>query len=198
MACHATWPVQASVAGTAATIAALLGSLTAFESILRVPNKANVPLFRFTWMPELNDPINKLLQTIGVEVQRIIDTKMKAKITEIRPAAILFLAGHRLLIPEGEAAIFFPLPIPMEVLKRCLSSEQKTQDLEDLREHLQIPDNASNEVTLRLRSATEGNTECRVELPSACVTLVTDNVYVEVTPRWVPFLMIPMSTSQKA
>ncbi|KAF2843859.1 hypothetical protein T440DRAFT_473855, partial [Plenodomus tracheiphilus IPT5] len=125
MACHATWTVQASVAGTAATIAALLGSLTAFESILRVPNKANVPLFRFTWMPELNDPINKLLQTIGVEVQRIIDTKMKAKITEIRPAAILFLAGHRLLIPEGEAAIFFPLPIPMEVLKRCLSSEQK-------------------------------------------------------------------------
>lgn len=131
-------------------------------------------------------------------MQKAIDTDMKAKITELRPATILFLAGPRLSIPEGKVAILLPLPIPWEILKESLLSGDNQQDLEDLRQHLQVPDNASNEVTLQLQSVPRGNTSCIVEIQSKSLTLVTGSVFLEIMPRWVPFLIIPMSITPKA
>lgn len=122
---------------------------------------------------------------------------MKAKITGTRAPGVLFLAKNRLLIPKDEAAIFLPLPIPIEALNVAQSCAQKPNELEDLLAHLQIPDHSSVQATLRLQSAVDGRNECSTDFLSDSVTVVLENVYMEVLPRWIPFLMIPVSTSRE-
>jgi hypothetical protein len=118
---------------------------------------------------------------------------MKAKIRRTRGAAIIFLAENWLRTLTDEAILVLPLPIPMDTLKGVLSQMQASEDLKTLLTHLQIPDNASNEATLRLISSVDGKSES-IPFVSDSVTVVFEKVHLQVLPPWIPFLMITMST----
>lgn len=126
----------------------------------------------------------------------MLAAEKKAKITSTRTAAILFLAGDWLRILKDEAILVLPLPIPIDALKETLSRMQAPEDLKKLLTHLQIPDNASNEATLRLLSSGDGKSES-IPFVSDSVTVVFEEVHLQVLPTWIPFLMIPMSTCRE-
>jgi hypothetical protein len=64
MAFYATLTTPPTVVKTASSIASLLGTDLFLKDVLKVENKENIPLFRFTWAPEFGDLTNQLMKTM--------------------------------------------------------------------------------------------------------------------------------------
>lgn len=127
----------------------------------------------------------------------MIDTLAGAKVREARPPAIGFLVKGMFWAPRNEAAILYPLPIPIDTFKntlKVLASRQISDDLKELLQFLQIPDDARNEATLQLCNFPNAKNGCKVELLPEEVALVLEDAQFEIVPPWIPFLIIPMST----
>ncbi len=99
--------------------------------------------------------------------------------------------------PRNEAAILYPLPIPIDTFKntlKVLASRQISDDLKELLQFLQIPEDARNEATLQLYNFPNARNGCEAKLLPEEVALVLEDAQFEVVPLWIPFLIIPMST----
>jgi hypothetical protein len=117
-----------------------------------------------------------------------------SRIKNTRPPGIGFLAKGRLWNPPGENTILLPFPISIDAFKEAITRLQSSDVLKELFALLQIPDDARNKATLQLQSNANCKNTCGTELLSDSITLVSENVHYEVEPRWVPFLIIRIST----
>jgi len=118
-----------------------------------------------------------------------------------RPPAIGFLVEGMLWTPSNEPVIIYPLPIPIDafktVVKEVLPCFQISDDLKELLSLLQIPDDALNEATLQLQSVMDRKDSCGTEPLSGSVVVAFENVHFQVVQRWIPFLLLPISTSKE-
>ena len=127
----------------------------------------------------------------------MIATMTGAKIRKARPPVIGFLVKGMLWTPVDESAVLYPFLIPIDTFKnslKVLASRQISDDLKELLQFVQIPDDASNEAILRLYSHSNAKNSCEATLLPGKVALVLENAQFEMAPLWIPFLLIPIST----
>ncbi|KAH8701181.1 hypothetical protein GQ44DRAFT_718014 [Phaeosphaeriaceae sp. PMI808] len=198
MALYAILTAPPSVQKLVSKVTSDLGTVSYLEGITRVPTSENgFLLFRFTWVNDFNDLTNEVIETMTPDVQHTIATLAGAKIRKARPPAIGFLVKGMLWTPRNEAAILYPLPIPIDTFKnalKVLASRQISDDLKELLQFLQIPDTARNEATLQLYKFPDARNGCEVRLLPQEVALALEDAQFEMVPLWIPFLIIPMST----
>lgn len=120
-----------------------------------------------------------------------------AKIKKAKPPAICFLVKGMLWTPKNEMSTLCPLPTPIDVFKntlKALPSLQILDDLKDLLQWLQTPDDAHNEGILRLHSHLNVRDSSEAKSFPGSVALVLEKAQLEMVPLWIPFLLLPIST----
>ena len=108
-----------------------------------------------------------------------------------------FLVKGMLWTPVDGSAVLYPFPIPIDTFKntlKVLETRQISDNLKELLQFLQIPDDARSEVTLQLHSRLNAKDSCEATLLPGKVALVLENTQFEMVSSWIPFLLIPLST----